>query len=327
MLHDGMETMSSLESLGIIAATDKSMLTGDYLHSYEPMFAPLREQEFNFIEIGVYHGASVRMWEQFFTRARIVGVDIDPACQRYASDRVVIETGSQDDPEFLHRVASANPPTIIIDDGSHIAEHIMFTFERLFPALLDGGLYVVEDIHFHTQEPDATRLRGRTERDVCDYFLGLARRRLMNRNTQSLTGWEKLFHTSIDSVSFISQGIVIRKSVRERSSLASLRAVVPLVRESKNGLNWLCLADRLKAAGAMPAEVLEALDAGIALEGSHSFAHERRAENLEQTGDLEGAVAALLTAAGTEARNPSRQADIAAKAQRVRKLIDAARPR
>ena len=35
---------------------------------------------------------------------------------------------------------------IIIDDGSHLNEHIIETFKILFPKLKDGGIYVVEDI-------------------------------------------------------------------------------------------------------------------------------------------------------------------------------------
>lgn len=34
---------------------------------------------------------------------------------------------------------------IIIDDGSHINEHIIESFKILFPKLKDGGIYAVED--------------------------------------------------------------------------------------------------------------------------------------------------------------------------------------
>lgn len=36
-------------------------------------------------------------------------------------------------------------PEIIIDDGSHINEHVIETFKFLFPLLKVGGIYVVED--------------------------------------------------------------------------------------------------------------------------------------------------------------------------------------
>ena len=46
--------------IGIREATDKSSLIGDYLRHYEKLFASLRDEEFSFIEIGVFHGASAR---------------------------------------------------------------------------------------------------------------------------------------------------------------------------------------------------------------------------------------------------------------------------
>jgi hypothetical protein len=34
---------------------------------------------------------------------------------------------------------------IIIDDGSHVNEHVITTFEYLLPILNNEGLYVIED--------------------------------------------------------------------------------------------------------------------------------------------------------------------------------------
>src|SRR5882757_9979464 len=54
--------------------------------------------------------------------------------------------GSQVDKEFLRNVIKKiGNPDIIIDDGSHVNEHMIDTFKILFPLLKDGGVYVVED--------------------------------------------------------------------------------------------------------------------------------------------------------------------------------------
>ncbi len=34
---------------------------------------------------------------------------------------------------------------MIIDDGSHINDHVVTTFDFLFPKLAPGGIYVIED--------------------------------------------------------------------------------------------------------------------------------------------------------------------------------------
>ena len=36
---------------------------------------------------------------------------------------------------------------VVIDDGSHVMEHLHASFRTLFPLLSDGGVYLVEDLH------------------------------------------------------------------------------------------------------------------------------------------------------------------------------------
>ena len=37
-------------------------------------------------------------------------------------------------------------PDVIIDDGSHVNEHVLISFETLFPLLHENGIYCVEDL-------------------------------------------------------------------------------------------------------------------------------------------------------------------------------------
>src|SRR4051812_6007167 len=89
-----------LDERGILAGTDKSSLANDYLRHYERIFAPWRERTFTLLEIGIAQGASLRLWRDYFPHADIVAIDINPKCKEYERERVRIEIGSQDDPEF-----------------------------------------------------------------------------------------------------------------------------------------------------------------------------------------------------------------------------------
>ena len=59
-----------------------------------------------------------------------------------------IHIGSQADPAALDEWISqvTDPIDLIIDDGSHIMEHLKTSFFHLFPKLRSGGIYVLEDL-------------------------------------------------------------------------------------------------------------------------------------------------------------------------------------
>jgi hypothetical protein len=124
-----------------------------YTPRYERHFAPLRDRPITVIEIGVggYEdtgagGGSLRMWERYFRRALVFGVDLH-AKPTVGGPRVQVRTGHQADRAFLRDLlAETGPPDLVIDDGSHISRDVIATFEQLFPALNPGGLYVVEDL-------------------------------------------------------------------------------------------------------------------------------------------------------------------------------------
>jgi cephalosporin hydroxylase len=116
-----------------------------YLDIYDQVFSPLRSQAFTLLEIGVLGGKSVRMWRSYFPSARIVGLDINPEVKVDAGIDLVI--GSQDDHKVLNDLVTRFAPfTIIIDDGSHVVDHMLTSFNHLWPHVKSGGWYVIEDM-------------------------------------------------------------------------------------------------------------------------------------------------------------------------------------
>jgi hypothetical protein len=124
-----------------------------YAKHYQRHLQPFRDDEFNLLEIGIggYQragkgGASLRAWEEFFPKAQIVGLDIEDK-SFVDGGRIRSYQGSQDDPELLQRIhRDSGPFLVIIDDGSHRPHHIRDSFAVLYPLLLDGGVYVIEDV-------------------------------------------------------------------------------------------------------------------------------------------------------------------------------------
>jgi tetratricopeptide (TPR) repeat protein len=214
-----MSSKFDLDVVGVIEGTDKGSafsFAWDYLRHYARLFDRFRDEPINVIEIGVAGGSSLKLWKAFFTRAHIVGVDIAPGCARFADDRVSIEIGSQDDPAFLARVCAKYPPTIIIDDGSHRADHIIYSFERMFPSLLPGGVYVVEDLRFHFGE-EAKRWQGVLEQAAPVYFERIARS-CMARSVQGAAdaGTARYTAEHVDAIEFVRGALAVHKKAAAR---------------------------------------------------------------------------------------------------------------
>ena len=140
-----------LDYLARVHGTDK--YNHGYLEHYQAHFRHLRFRRLKLLEIGVggpegpeRGGASLRMWKDYFPRSQIFAIDIQDK-KSHEEDRVRIFQGDQNDPAFLDEMASGcGPFDIIIDDGSHISEHVITSFRALFPHLKDGGHYVIEDL-------------------------------------------------------------------------------------------------------------------------------------------------------------------------------------
>ena len=127
--------------------TDKSSELHNYSEKYELYFSELKDRELNILEIGIQNGYSLKTWEEYFTKSKIIGIDIKNLSY-LNTDRVKTIVCNQRDTVKLTDINNQEGPfDIIIDDGSHFSSDMKLSFDHLFPLLNSGGLYVVEDIH------------------------------------------------------------------------------------------------------------------------------------------------------------------------------------
>lgn len=120
-----------------------------YFDIYTKHFAKFIGHSPIVIEIGVGGGGSLKMWREYFGEgARIYGLDINEKALAYAQDSIEVVIGDQANVGDLLRLLDVSgPPHIIIDDGGHHAHQQNIAFEVLFPELVDGGVYLIEDTH------------------------------------------------------------------------------------------------------------------------------------------------------------------------------------
>jgi len=120
-----------------------------YFPVYEAHFSRYVNRPLTLLEIGCGEGGSLQMWKRFFgPHAQIVGIDIRPECAEFEEDQIAVRIGDQSDPAFLASIiAEFGKPDIVLDDGSHIMEHVVASFSFLYPHTAQNGLYMVEDLH------------------------------------------------------------------------------------------------------------------------------------------------------------------------------------
>ena len=153
--------MKTLDTIAIEQQTDKASQFSrtyakphDYCRHLEVFFAPRRDHPLKLLEIGVGGGESVRTWLEYFPNAHVVGVDKvektntwnTPGSKLHA--RYKFCQGDQSSKTFWACFLAdfGSNWDIIIDDGSHDSSHMMITFECLWPHLLSGGIYEIEDL-------------------------------------------------------------------------------------------------------------------------------------------------------------------------------------
>ena len=119
-----------------------------YFNIYERHFGAFRGRPITLVEYGVSHGGSLQMWKHYFgPQARIIGVDIDPRCASLAEPGIEIVIGDQEDRQTHAQLREKYGAfDIVIDDGGHTMRQQIVTFEEMYPAVKDGGVYLAEDL-------------------------------------------------------------------------------------------------------------------------------------------------------------------------------------
>jgi hypothetical protein len=143
----------NLDRLAARYGSDKWGCLHWYTPHYARHFAPLRDEPVRLLEIGIggYQdpragGASLRMWQRYFRRGLVYGLDLFPK-PAVRGPRIRTLQGDQSDPQALAAIAAEHGPfDIVIDDGSHVNEHVLVSLHALFNHLRSGGLYVIEDM-------------------------------------------------------------------------------------------------------------------------------------------------------------------------------------
>lgn len=134
--------------------SDKCSDWHNYSKLYYDLFKELKNESINFFEVGIYQGASVRTWRDFFPKANIWAGDVDHT-KFVNEDRIKSFYCNQDDPKSIMNMwENEELKTIqfdvIVDDGKHeYISNINFLNESIHK-LKNNGLFIIEDLTWNT---------------------------------------------------------------------------------------------------------------------------------------------------------------------------------
>lgn len=142
----------------------------NYTDLYELLFRGMRHSVETVVECGIGSnfddvesnmgasgrpGASLRAWRDYFTQARVIGIDIDGRVL-FSEDRIEtfeVDQTSQESIQSWLSEAKIFEIDLFVDDGLHTATAAQTLFDACFGRLRPGtGLYIIEDVSLDMAE-------------------------------------------------------------------------------------------------------------------------------------------------------------------------------
>jgi len=143
----------SLEELVDNSRTDKNT-SHSYLPLYQKLLVSKKETAKNVLEVGINEGGgSIKLWSDFFTNAKVYGVDIITVDKIWEGiknkDNIIIyaSTDAYNPYFFVDNFLNKNIKfDFMLDDGPHTLVS-MIRFIKLYSNIMtDDGILIIEDI-------------------------------------------------------------------------------------------------------------------------------------------------------------------------------------
>ena len=121
----------------------------NYFDVYDDLLNKFIDKKITFVEVGILNGGSLSMWRDYFgSKARIIGIDLNPATKKFEKDGFEIFIGDQSDPDFwIDFYKQVGEIDILLDDGGHTYVQQIITSEFALDNIKNGGVLVIEDTH------------------------------------------------------------------------------------------------------------------------------------------------------------------------------------
>ena len=142
----------SLSDIVDSSRTDKNTVHS-YLELYQELLFSKKETAKNVLEVGIYMGGSIKLWNDFFINAYVYGLDIIDYNNVWEGiknkDRIKLYTSidAYNETFFNNTFLNKNIKfDFMLDDGPHSLES-MKQFIKLYSQIMtDDGILIIEDV-------------------------------------------------------------------------------------------------------------------------------------------------------------------------------------
>jgi len=118
-----------------------------YINEYEKLLNDYRENSI-VLEIGISHGESLKMWDEYFINSKVYGIDITDQFikELINKNKYNIIIGNACSEEILKQLNDLKFD-VVIDDGSHLIDDQVNSFNILKDRMNPNGIYIIEDVN------------------------------------------------------------------------------------------------------------------------------------------------------------------------------------
>tara|TARA_X000000950_G_scaffold286552_1_gene395814 strand:- start:980 stop:1693 length:714 start_codon:yes stop_codon:yes gene_type:complete len=204
--------------LGLLHKTDK-VLHHKYSKIYDFFLKSMYKNEGSILEIGINQGKSLKLWLDLFPNAFVYGIDIGVNSEGENFRIFKKDQSKVKDLLDVQKELRDKKLFFINDDGSHLPEHQLLTFNTLFPLLEEGGVYIIEDIETsywtkHDVYGYPTRYGYKHKKSVIELFKDVVDG--INSEFSGEREYAVKHMNSIGSITFSQNCIIIVKEAQEQ---------------------------------------------------------------------------------------------------------------
>ena len=140
----------SLEEIVDNSRTDKNTVHS-YLPLYQEILISKKETAKHVLEVGIYKGGSIKLWNDFFTNATVYGLDVMNSDHVWDgiknNDKIILHTSTDAyNQDFFNTHISNKKFDFMLDDGPHSLESMKQFIKLYSQVMTDDGVLIIEDV-------------------------------------------------------------------------------------------------------------------------------------------------------------------------------------